>query len=279
VTTAIGRPGSVRRGWLLSHKWLMIRRVVQCSVLGLFALGPYAGVWILKGNLSSSLLLDTVPLADPLVTLQSLAAGHVPESALLLGASLVALTYLLLGGRTFCSFVCPVNLLTDGAAAARRRLGIRPGKRLDPAIRFWMLGLVLVLPVLTGTILWELLNPVALSMRGLLFGAGMGWLILIGIFVLDTFVSQRAWCGHLCPLGAFYALLGRMSPIKVSAARRTECDDCMDCFSICPEPQVIKMPLKGDGTPVIEDSACTRCGRCMDVCTKRVFRFELLGSG
>jgi ferredoxin-type protein NapH len=54
----------------------------------------------------------------------------------------------------------------------------------------------------------------------------------------------------------------------------------MDCFEVCPEPQVIRPALKGaakDGKagvgPVILSSACTNCGRCIDVCSKDVFRF------
>ncbi len=42
----------------------------------MFLSGPWFGVWILHGNYSSSLLFDTVPLTDPLMTLQSLASGH-----------------------------------------------------------------------------------------------------------------------------------------------------------------------------------------------------------
>lgn len=275
MISRVGQAGVERFGWWRTHRWLSIRRFVQLSVLGLFLAGPLMGIWILKGNLSSSLILDTVPLADPLVTLQSLAAGRIPEVTLLTGAAIVTLAYALLGGRTFCSFVCPVNIVTDCAAATRRHLGIAPGKRLPAATRFWMLGLVLVLPAVTGIIVWELVNPVALVVRGLVFGVGAGWLILVAVFVLDAFVSQRAWCGHLCPLGAFYALLGKLSPVKVSATRRDQCNDCMDCFTICPEPQVIKVPLKGTDSPLIRDSACTRCGRCVDVCSKRVFQFEI----
>lgn len=44
----------------------------------MFLSGPWFGVWILHGNYSSSLLFDTVPLTDPLMTLQSLASGHLP---------------------------------------------------------------------------------------------------------------------------------------------------------------------------------------------------------
>ena len=46
-------------------------------------------------------------------------------------------------------------------------------------------------------------------------------------------------------------------------------NDCMDCFEVCPEPQVIRPALKGEGKgvgPVILAPSCTNCGRCIDVC-------------
>lgn len=50
----------------------------------MFLSGPWFGVWILHGNYSSSLLFDTVPLTDPLMTLQSLASGHLPATVALM---------------------------------------------------------------------------------------------------------------------------------------------------------------------------------------------------
>lgn len=37
-------------------------------VLGMFLSGPWLGFWVLHGNYSSSLLFDTLPLTDPLIT-------------------------------------------------------------------------------------------------------------------------------------------------------------------------------------------------------------------
>jgi len=94
--------------------------------------------------------------------------------------------------------------------------------------------------------------------------------------VLDLLVSRRAWCGHLCPMGAFYSLLALPSVVRVRAQRRERCDDCMDCFAVCPEPQVIRPALKGAPQgigPVITGPNCTNCGRCIDVCTREVFNF------
>lgn len=58
-------------------------------VLAMFLSGPWLGVWILHGNYSSSLLLDTIPFTDPLITLQSLASGHLPATVALIGAALI----------------------------------------------------------------------------------------------------------------------------------------------------------------------------------------------
>lgn len=103
------RPGSEAKevkGFWQANRWLILRRLSQVIVLGLFLLGPLAGIWILKGNLSASMVLDTVPLADPFIVMQSVLAGHFPELSVLLGAGIITVFYAVLGGRVFCSWVC-----------------------------------------------------------------------------------------------------------------------------------------------------------------------------
>ncbi len=273
------RPGSnavARKGWLLAHRWLLLRRLSQFTVLALFLVGPVFGLWLVKGNLAASMTLDTLPLTDPYVLIQALLAGQLPVLSGLVGALIVVLFYVMVGGRVYCSWVCPVNVITDAAGWLRARLGIKECAAVSRSTRYWLLGATLILPPLTGAIVWELFNPVSMVFRGLVFGIGWAWLVVIAVFLFDLFVSRRGWCGHLCPVGAFYSLLGHSSLVRVSAARRAQCDDCMDCFEICPEPQVIKPALKGadqGNGPVILDANCTNCGRCIDVCDKDVFQF------
>lgn len=269
-----GQQASVAKGWFAAHKWLLARRASQLGILALFLLGPLAGIWIVKGNLSSSLTLGIVPLTDPYLVVQSLAAGHVPFKTALIGAVIVAAFYLLVGGRAYCAWVCPVNLVTDAAAWARRHLPLRPGPQPSPDTRYWLLGATLAAAALTGSIAWELVNPVSMLHRGLIFGMGLAWAVVLVIFLFDLFVTNRGWCGHVCPVGAFYSLLGRAALLRVSAAARNRCNDCADCYAVCPEPQVIKPALKGndDDTALILSANCTNCGRCIDVCSKDVFR-------
>ncbi len=264
------------RGWVAANKWLLARRFSQLSILSLFMLGPWLDIWLVKGNLNSSLILNTLPLTDPFVFLQSLLAGHVAETAAITGALIVLVFYLLVGGRVYCSWVCPVNIITDTAHWLRERLGISGASRLSRNTRYWLLGAALVLALTTGTIVWETVNPVSMVHRGLIFGMGMAWVVIAAVFVLDFIVSRRGWCSHLCPVGAFYSLLGTHSVIRVRADARDQCNDCMDCFIVCPEQQVIRPALKGADKgigPVITSANCTNCGRCIDVCSKEVFRF------
>lgn len=272
-----GAEAVAAKGWLEAHKWLVLRRLSQAGFLGLFMLGPLAGVWLVEGNLTSSLTLGVLPLSDPYVVLQSLAAGHLPKAVALIGAAIVLAVYAMIGGRVYCAWVCPVNPVTDAAAWLSRRLGLPKGWQPRRELRLWILGMTLLVAAATGTVAWEAVNPVSLLHRGLIFGLGFAWSVVLAVFLFDLFVSRRGWCGHVCPVGAFYGLVGSLSLLRVSARDRRRCDDCMDCFQVCPEPQVITPALKGapmGAGPVILSPDCSNCGRCIDVCPRDVFRFS-----
>ncbi len=268
----IGASALEHKGWWMSYRWLILRRISQISIMALFIFAP---IWLVKGNLASNVVLETVPLTDPFLYIQSLLSGYGLELAALIGAGIVILFYLLVGGRVYCSWVCPVNVVTDSAGWLRRKLGMKKKCELSQSLRFWILGMVLLISLVAGNMLWELVNPVTLAQRGLIYGMGMGWVILVGIFLYDLFWSRNGWCGHLCPMGAFYSLINRFSIGKVKVSNREACDDCMDCFTVCPEPQVIRPALKGEHGHgiVIDDSLCTNCGRCIDICGPAVFRY------
>lgn len=280
--TPVGFDAIEAKGWWHAHRWLLLRRSSQLGILALFLVGPWFGWWVVKGNLGYSYTLDTLPLTDPLLLLQVLLTGHVPERNAVIGALIVLAFYLVVGGRVFCAWVCPVNIVTDTASALRRRLDIRGGAEVPRSARYWLLGLILSLAAATGSIVWELVNPVSMLHRGLIFGMGSGWLLIVGIFLLDLFVMKRGWCSHLCPVGAFYGLLGRKSLLRVHASQRSACNDCLDCYAVCPEQHVIRMPLKGAAKgvgPAILSGDCTNCARCIDVCAKNVFTFHSRNHG
>lgn len=266
-----------RRGLLARNKWLLLRRSSQLGILALFLAGPLAGIWIVKGTIASSLTLDTLPLTDPFMLLQGLVAGHIPATAAIVGAAIVLAFYALVGGRVYCAWVCPVNMVTDGAHWLSSRFGLAKGWQPRRSLRHWMLAMTLAVSAIAGAVAWEYVNPVTLFYRGLLYGGGLAVAAVLTVFLFDLFVSRRGWCGHLCPVGAFYGHVGHFAILRVNAAERATCDDCMDCFAVCPEPHVITPALNGTGKgagSVILSSDCTNCGRCIDVCDRKVFTFS-----
>ena len=317
------------KGWWKATQWLALRRLSQVGILALFLLGPLAGAWIVKGNLSSSLTLGALPLTDPFLLAQVLLTRHWPETSALLGALIVIVFYALVGGRVFCAWVCPVNMVTDAASWLRRRLGITSGRTPRRALRHWLMAAMLAASAITGVTVWEWVNPVSLMHRSLIFDlpdaikppidpaaetaaaplpklAAIGspqaapltppkprapagasalrvlgvffsaaWGAVAAVFLFDLLIAPRGWCGHVCPVGAAYHLIGRKSLLRVSARHSSACNDCADCYAVCPEQHIIPIPLKGkDGaSPLILSPECTNCGRCIDVCSKDVFLF------
>ena len=265
--------------WLRRNRWLIARRTVQFAVLAAFVSGTWWGVPIAQGTLAASRWFGALALMDPFVTVQSLLAGHEVAAAGLAGAAIVAGFYALFAGRLFCGWVCPINLVTDAAEAVRQRLpaGGVASLRADRRLRHVVLLLVLAGSAGAGVIVWESVNPITFTVRGLAFGSWVAVLVAAGaVFVFDLVVLRHGWCGHVCPVGAFYGWLGRFGRLKVHAVRAQACTRCGDCFAACPEPQVIVPVLRpGATTFAINDQDCLRCGRCIDRCDEGVFELRL----
>ena len=164
----------------------------------------------------------------------------------------------------------------DSAAWIRRKLGIRQTAKIPRSLRYAILVMILAGSAVSGLLLWEWVNPVAALGRALIYGFGATvWLILV-VFFFDLFIVEHGWCGHLCPIGATYGVIGAKSLLRVKVIDRARCDNCMDCYNVCPEPQVLRSPLHGKNSEslLVLSQDCISCGRCIDVCPEKVFTFS-----
>ncbi len=257
------------------YAYLIARRVVQVAVILLFVAGNYYGWNILSGNLSTSLLFGVIPLSDPYAVLQMFAAGAVISSNLLMGAVIITIFYGLFAGRAFCSWVCPVNIITDVANWTRRRFGFDMIAKKTPisrATRYWVIAISFILSYFLALAAFEFISPISIVHRGVIFGMGFGWAMMVIIYLFDLFVLKNGWCGHICPLGGFYSAISRFRLLKVKHDSEA-CTACMKCKVVCPENQVLHMIAK-ESTPVLSGE-CTNCGRCIDVCDDNALGFFL----
>jgi len=246
-------------------KWWYIRRGTMALILALFLL-PAWGRWsLLQGNYSASTLLGIIPMADPLAAAQAfLATGGLGQKALI-GAAVVTVFYLLAGGRAFCGWVCPLGALMDLAHWLSGMLAIRkPFAGFPSVTRWYLLASMIIAPAISGVALYELYNPISIFHRTLLFygaGIGMGSAMLVAVmFLYELALARAGWCKTLCPLGAFYILLGRVSPMRVEASTSAPAELARLMGETCPEPGAIagvlgREPFNGE---------CTLCGACVD---------------
>jgi len=257
-----------------NFRFLFLRRFFQLGLLTVFAAGNYFGIthWV-RGNLSSSMFFDRIPLSDPFAVLQIFLSGHLMDSRVLTGAVIVLILYALFIGRAFCSWACPINMVADLATWLHGQLGFRHLLKIPEKTRFVILILTLVLTPILGVAAFEWVSPIGIVQRFVILGVTGGWMIITSIFLFDLFIMKHGFCGHICPLGAFYSLLGKKALLSVRFDAE-KCTDCMKCHKICPEPQVLHHILEiKKGFDGVRDSACTNCGRCIDVCDDRALLF------
>jgi ferredoxin-type protein NapH len=240
---------------------------VQLLIIALLA-SPLAGLTIFKGNLAAAEFFG-LALADPLAFLQALIGGRVFVLSYLGSVLIIVAFYFLLGGRSFCGWVCPVGLLTELSDKLRKRL--RLGERtFTLTANRWALAVVLIVVALTSIPLFELLSPIGIVTRAIAFFTFWPLLLLVAILLVELLVARRIWCRSLCPLGGFYALLGRFSPLRVGFVA-DRCTHCNECVAVCPVEEVLAPALEHNCCQITSGD-CTRCMACQDACPEQALK-------
>ena len=264
-------------GRIIKYRYLILRRIIQLSILFLY-FGANAYGWkIIMGNLSFSKLFDKIPLTDPYAFLQMVFAGAIISTDMIIGLVIILLLYGLIGGRAFCSWVCPVNMITDLAAWIRRKTHHERDNLISAIkikkFRYYFAAFLLIVSFANGAAAFEFISPIGILTRGVAFSIGLGWVWLAVIFLFDAFILKNGWCGHVCPLGATYSLIGSKSLIRVKH-NKDNCTNCGHCLEICPENQVLA-PIIAKKNDFIKGIECTNCGRCIEVCEDNALKFSI----
>lgn len=260
--------------WIKDRRFLILRRVSQATFVTLLMAGHHLGWNILKGNYSAASVFNTIPLTDPLALLQILFSGFMVGTKALLGGLIVILLYGLVVGRAFCSWVCPINPINNLAEYLGKKLSMDNPllKMLSRNARYWILALALLLSAITHISAFEAISPIGLFFRAIVYGIGSSWAFLLAFFMFEMVLAKNGWCGYLCPLGAFYSLIGRFRILKIKH-NVENCTKCNLCFPVCPEVQVLKIVKIESGR--IKSGECTNCGKCVDACKDNALKFSI----
>jgi ferredoxin-type protein NapH len=265
-----------------AKKWRRRRWSTLIAVNLLFVLSYWLDIQLVEGSLTGSRFVG-FHMADLNASLQVMLAYKQILINLLIGVVTILLIWWLLGGRTFCSWVCPYHLLGEWAEMLHLKLVKR--KRIknhafDRRARTWLWLTFALLAFVMGYTVYETISPTGILSRALIYGPSLALAWVLALLVFEILYSRRAWCRYACPIGLTYGLVGSVSPLKVTH-NVGKCFNDGACRQVCLVPHVLDSTIKGRAKTVNTDlgADCTRCGMCLDVCPTDALSFNFKGLG
>jgi len=249
-----------------------------------------------QGDSGPAVRPDLFLVTDPIVALLTIGSSRVMVPLLLISAGFIVFT--LVFGRAFCSWICPLGTMIDGAKHVFKPKEERFSQGTHEWMQSWKYYILVFMAF--GALMsaqWVFLfDPLVLMFRGFTslypvaasalpekwVPAGLQAKVhevpLMPVALLFasiglTAITPRFWCRYLCPLGAFYGLLSKQPLLR----RRVKgCDVCKgreiekECVSGC---RMGAVPVKPGRT---QNHECIRCFNGAGGCHKEAIQFGFM---
>ncbi|EKQ56180.1 MULTISPECIES: 4Fe-4S binding protein [unclassified Clostridium] len=184
----------------------------------------------------------------------------------------ITLIIALIFRRSFCGLICPFGALQEffgviGKKVFRKRFVMQ--ESVDKPLRYlkYIVFLVTLYFAWKTAGLW--INPydpwaayghVSAGVESLTSEYSIGFSVLI-VILIGSLLYDRFFCKYLCPMGAVYGIVSKLSPAKITRNEST-CVNCGICNKNCP------VNIKVSELKEIKSAECINCQSCILSCPK-----------
>jgi polyferredoxin len=191
------------------------------------------------------------------ILVSSLLQSNQIQIILLIGLSTLFLTILIVG-RFFCGYPCPVGALQEFFYELPSKK-VTINQKNANFVRGIVFLVMILLAGFAGFSLFGFLDIYLIfSLTSLLIMIpSLAAVILVSIFV------YRPWCRIICPFGFIAWVLGRASFFKIN--QNKNCNECYICESVCPTQEAHENSSKGE---------CYLCNRCIEACPHNALEYS-----
>ena len=194
----------------------------------------------------------------------------------------------LIFGRGICGWICPFGGLAEAFVTGKRerwkmskflnKVTTKSGfsySGLKEWVKDTKYGILVGIVLLSFLVTFPLLCiycPVLWLSAIPIFWLIMGLIVIFAILL--PFMTKRRWWCLLCPVGAVFSLLNKITPFRIKIDK-DRCSKCLDCVYECRVYALTPEAVEAFKSP---DSNCIRCGRCIEACPEEAIDLYLSGT-
>jgi len=241
-------------------------RIVRLIILGIIVIGTFFVFYL---HINSGSIYPSVHAVCPLGGLENLwalLAGRSNIQKIFSGTMtlfFLTMVYAFFFRRSFCGNICPFGGIFEFIGKLNPKK-IKLQNKIDKPLRYLKYIVLIFITIsawVTATLWISPYDPwVALS-HIFSFSEAVneyfiGYIILLVVVVASIFI-ERFFCKYICPAGALYGIISKISPFKI---KRSPCTNCGLCSIKCP------MDIDVAKVDSVNSAECIACGNCVSSC-------------
>lgn len=183
-------------------------------------------------------------------------------------------------GRFFCGWICAFGAFNDLLFSISQKLfkkNFKVNEKLDYILKHLkyvvLIGIVIISWTMGSSIFksaspWDAFAQIT-DFPEVLSSYLIG-LILLVLITIGAFFIERFFCKYLCPLGAIFTIISKISIFKIKKPK-SNCGKCNLCTAKC------SMGLRLYNYDTIKDGDCINCLKCVEVCPQKNAKSTVVG--